>query len=93
MSFDPLDGGCQTLAIPDNGAVAARIEEAFDGLGYQSQVFPRHHPTMPANAGYNSLRTGPWITLLCLFIPTAYRQQLPFPFRPELHSDVLVTFT
>jgi hypothetical protein len=34
MGFDPLDGGHQTLAIPDDGAVAARIEEAFDGLGY-----------------------------------------------------------
>jgi len=42
MSFDPLDGGHQTLAIPDDEAVAARIEEAFDGLGYQSLVFPRH---------------------------------------------------
>jgi hypothetical protein len=25
MSFDPLDGAHQTLAIPDYGAVAARI--------------------------------------------------------------------
>jgi hypothetical protein len=42
MSFDSLDGGYQTLAILDDGAVARGIEEAFDGLGYQSQVFPRH---------------------------------------------------
>jgi hypothetical protein len=45
MSFDPLDGRHQTLAITDDGTVAARIEEAFDGLGYQSQVFPRHSIT------------------------------------------------
>ena len=42
MSFDSIDGGYQTLAILDDGAVALGIEEAFDGLGYQSQVFPRH---------------------------------------------------
>jgi hypothetical protein len=46
MSFDPIDRGYQTLAIRNNGAVALGIEEAFDGLGYQSQVFPgiaSHH--------------------------------------------------
>jgi hypothetical protein len=41
MSFDPIDGSHQTLAILDDGTVALGIEEAFDGLGYQSQVFPR----------------------------------------------------
>jgi hypothetical protein len=40
MSFDPLDGGHHTLAIPDDGAVDARIEEAFDGLGYQVSGLP-----------------------------------------------------
>jgi hypothetical protein len=41
MSFDPTDGSYQTLAILDDGALALGIEEAFDRLGYQSQVFPR----------------------------------------------------
>jgi len=36
MSFDPIDGSSQTLAILDDGAVTLGIEEAFDGLGYQS---------------------------------------------------------
>ena len=41
VSFDPIDRSNQTLAILNDGAVALGIEEAFDGLGYQSQVFPR----------------------------------------------------
>jgi len=41
MSFDPIDGSYQTFAILDDGAVTLGIEETFDRLGYQSQVFPR----------------------------------------------------
>jgi Plasmid pRiA4b ORF-3-like protein len=41
MSFDPIDGSYQTSAILDDGAVTLGIEETFDRLGYQSQVFPR----------------------------------------------------
>jgi hypothetical protein len=41
VSFDPLKGGTQSLAISDGGAVAARIEEMLDGLGHPFQLFPR----------------------------------------------------
>ena len=56
MSFDPIDRGYQTLAIRNNGAVALGIEEAFDGLGYQSQVFPRDSiPPCPQRGSPSSL--------------------------------------
>jgi hypothetical protein len=41
MSFDPIDGNYQILAIPDDGAIALGIEEAFDRFRYQFQVFLR----------------------------------------------------
>jgi hypothetical protein len=46
MSFDPLEGGHQTLAITDDGTIAARIEEAFDGLAISlrsSRGIASHH--------------------------------------------------
>ena len=33
VSVDPLQGGTQSLAISDGGALAARIDEPLDGLG------------------------------------------------------------
>src|SRR4029450_3576969 len=51
MGFDSLDSGYQTLAILDDGAGALGIEEAFDGLGYQSQVLPGIPSHQSANAG------------------------------------------
>jgi hypothetical protein len=47
MSFDPIDGNYQILAILDDGAIALGIEEAFDRLRYPAGK----HPTMPTNAG------------------------------------------
>jgi hypothetical protein len=52
MSFDSLDGGYQTLAILDDGAVALGIEEAFDGLGYQSQEGWRRRTALRYLAAY-----------------------------------------